>query len=115
MRSVRVIKVGETDGRPWARGVTDFEAQEQLAAMQVANSSGAKAPQAAFGLINGLPDAAVAKLVPGDVVTATTITVTSSADSYTDETGTKVPTVRSRIMLAGKASKTAAPVATVDW
>ena len=115
MRTIRVIKVGETDGRPWARGVTDFEAAENLAAMQLASNTGAKAPQAAFGLINGLPDAAVAKLVPGDVITATTVSVTSSRDSYTDETGTKVPTVHCRIMLAGKASRTAAPVAECDW
>jgi len=115
MRSIRILKVGETNGKPWARGVVDFETPEMLAAMQAAASNGAKAPSAAFGLVSGLPDDAIARLVPGDVVTATEVTVRVRPDSYETEDGTTVNAVTCRIQVAGKASKTAAPTATCDW
>ena len=115
MRTIRILKTGETDGRPWVRGVLDFEPNEQLAAMQLAQSTGARAPAAAFGMINGMPDEAVAKLVPGDQITATETNVTVGPDSYVAEDGTKIPSIRCRIRVAGKVTKAARVDASCSW
>ena len=115
-RNIRIIKVGTgKNGRPFARGVVDFEGSEQLAMLQLATSIGARPATAAFGLINGLPDEAVAKLQPGDTISAETVNVSFRRNDYTDADGSEHVSLDASIRLAGKASRVAAPTAECDW
>jgi len=117
-RSIRVIGVGvaQTTGRPWVRGVVDFTELEGRQAYEMARDMGAQIPPAAFGMVNGLPEQAAAKLKPGDVVTADEVTIRLSRDTFTDKvSGEERHGVSATIYVAGKASRTAAPVAECDW
>ena len=119
-RSIRVIGVGVSlkNGKAYARGVVDFEPAEQNVVLQLANKSDVVAPQAAFGMINGLPEQALAKLQLGDVITADKVEVFSRLSTFevvvngATETRTGIDC---SLRVSGNASRAAAPVATCDW
>lgn len=115
-RNIRIIKTGvsETTG-PWARGVVDFQDAERMQALQIAAQSHINAPSAAFGMVNGLPSEKVGALKPGDVLSGDEVTVTVRPDSYVDAQGAEHPSIASVIRVAGKVSRTEAPVAECDW
>jgi hypothetical protein len=115
-RNIRIIKTGTgSNGRPFARGVVDFEGAEQLAMLQLATSIGARPASAAFGLVNGIPDDAMSKLQPGDTISAEQVSVTFRRNEYEDGEGAKHVSLDASIRLAGKASRVAAPTAECDW
>ena len=66
MRTLKIVAVGvsKSSNRPWVKGVSDATSDEQLVALK--NSVDTKG--ALFGFVRGLPDAAAAKLVPGDIL-----------------------------------------------
>lgn len=117
MRTIRILKTGTgSDGRPWVRGVTDFEGAEGMNAARIAQSIDASIPEAAFGLVNGLPDDAAAKLRSGDCIAAEEVNVTvRKGKPYEDDNGVTHVNVDCTIRIAGKCTRTEAPTAECDW
>lgn len=114
-RTVHIIGVGVgKNGRPYARGVVELESTEMAAALDLARRIGAPVPQAGFGLVSGLTDEAVAKLTPGDDVTAETVVVRCKPSSY-DVDGEERSGIDFSIRLAGKATRKPAETAQADW
>ena len=123
-RTIRIIKtgvtqtsttMGEKQGRPWVRGVVDFTEDESRRAYELSRQVDANTPAAAFGIVNGLPDEAAAKLSPGDDITADTVVVNLRAETYRDANGDECSSIGARIRVEGACSRTSAPVATCDW
>jgi hypothetical protein len=111
-RNIFIRRVGTgSNGRAWSQGVIDLTDAEQLAHLR----AGGKATSRVTGIVNGLPDEAVARLAVGDNIAVETATVSFSSGTYTDADGAERPSVDTSIRVAGKASRTAAPVAQCDW
>ena len=123
MRSIRIINVGVgKNGRPYAKGVCDFEPQELANALQLTRQqSGVEVPTGAFGMINGIADEHLAALVPGDNIEAETVTVSSKIKAYDSKPDAVTGAVERKhgldftIRVSGKCSRTAAPTAECDW
>jgi hypothetical protein len=66
MRNVKILSIGvsKSSGKRWAKGVSPASAEEQLEAMKL----GVDPKGSLFGFIRGIPDEAVSKLSPGDML-----------------------------------------------
>jgi hypothetical protein len=111
MRSIKVISIGvsKTSGRPWVKAVIDANSDEQLAALK----HGVDPRGSLFGFVRGLPDAAAAKLIPGDTLTGE-FSVKISPTSYESEGEVKAA-IDVALFASGNISRTQAVTAVCDW
>lgn len=110
MRTIRIFKTGiDKNGKPFARGVADPTVEEQLQLLKVGSTA-----NALFGLINGIPDASLAKLTVGDALSCETVGVSIKASTYEKDGETKVGTDVA-FYFSGKVTRSAAALAECDW
>jgi hypothetical protein len=111
MRTIKIVSVGvsKSSNRPWVKGASDATADEQLASLK----HGVDSKGALFGFVRGLPDAAAAKLLPGDILSGT-FDAKISPSTY-EKDGEVKASIDVTFFASGNISRSQATTATCDW